>query len=101
MLFLFNSWLLLDIHDKRSSENKQAWGSSSGAINIFGHRVASTLAHAELQSFCTPRTSYIVGGSKVALWGMVIPPSIGNPYNGYKYIYITPIMGLMTIPYYI
>ena len=31
----------------------------------------------------------------VAILGMVIPPLVGNPYNGY----INPTIGLMTIPY--
>ena len=35
-------------------------------------------------------------GSKLVVLGMVIPPLIGNPYNGY----INPYYGLMTIPYY-
>ena len=34
--------------------------------------------------------------SKLLVLGMVIQPLIGNPYNGY----ITPTIGLMTIPYY-
>ena len=42
-------------------------------------------------------------GSKVAIWGMVLPHSIGNPYIGYTNPtigYINPTIGLMTIPYY-
>ena len=35
-------------------------------------------------------------GSKLLVLGMVIQPLIGNPYNWY----INPIIGLMTIPYY-
>ena len=37
-------------------------------------------------------------GSKISVLGMVIPPFIGNPYNGYINPYGT--IGLMTIPYY-
>ena len=39
--------------------------------------------------------SSFVPGSKVGIWGMAIPPSIGNHYIGY----INPTIGLMTIPY--
>ena len=43
-----------------------------------------------------PRILQYEPGSKLVVLGMAIPPLIGNPYNGY----ITPTIGLMTIPYY-